>query len=544
MVNTDIFLGSQASLTFVPELDLSLYLDTTSNDAITYNGTVQTAKEVLVVDATFSDRYLLVPDLYIGCTIDLYDTTDTATPVSTHTIVGNNGTQIKITPAHTHTIADAADVAIIRSYGAPCIGAKNGSVARLNADNWLGLLETGTFPSVEQEMKQLNLSLGGSRNFTHQYKGIQTASGGNLALMANHGAWLYYALGACSTVKVRFSTVGASGVYSAPNAGDVFINTQDAAAVTTATNVSTHNNTGPIFYKTGNGVASILPPVLAGSDTPTALGKVVESTSANFSGTNANAITYTFIENNAEDLPSFALEHSILKTPTTLTTETGDASESQSFVRIARGNRVNTLTMTANENEEVKMTMDLNTSNVHKLARTDAYEARNGQAVNTSMFNYPASADAAFLEPFFFSNGSFSIFGQQFLKITNLTLTINNSITDKRFIGVGSKNVKRGLVAQRTYEVAFTALVTDDKLFEELFNQTEETSSDTIANGLLDLTFSKANGEEIKIQLKEYFLDSANITVPEDLGPITIEGTVKPRSLNLCTVTTHWLLQG
>ena len=123
-------------------------------------------------------------------------------------------------------------------------------------------------------------------------------------------------------------------------------------------------------------------------------------------------------------------------------------------------------------------------------------------------------------------------------------MTINNSITDKRFIGVGSKNVKRGLVAQRTYEVAFTALVTDDKLFEELFNQTEETSSDTIANGLLDLTFSKANGEEIKIQLKEYFLDSANITVPEDLGPITIEGTVKPRSLNLCTVTTHWLLQG
>jgi len=544
MVNTDVFLGSGASLTFVPELDLSLYLDVTSNDAITYNGVVQTAKEVFVVDATFSDRYLLVPDLYIGCTIDLYDTTDTANPVSSHTIVGNNGTQIKITPAHTHTIADAVDVAIIRSYGAPCIGAKDGAVARLNADNWLGLLETGSFPSIEQEMKQMNLVLGGSRNVTHQYKGIQTASGGNLAFVVNHGAWLYYALGACSTVKTSFSTVGASGVYAAPNAGDVFINTQNASAVTTSTNVTTHNNTGPIFYKTGNGVASILPPVLAGSDTPTALGKVVEPSSASFSGTNANAITYTFIENDTADLPSFTLEHSILKTPTTLTTETGNASESQSFVRIARGNRVNLLTITANENEEIKMTMDLNTSNVHKLARTDAYEARNGQDTNASLFNYPLSADAEFLEPFFFSSGSFSIFGHQFLKITNLTLTINNAIADKRFIGVGSKNIKKGIPAQRTYEVSFTALVTDDKLFEELFNQTEETSSDSIANGLLDLTFSKSNGEEIKIQLKDYFLDSANVTVPEDLGPVTIEGTVKPRNLSLCTVKTHWLLQG
>ena len=39
-------------------------------------------------------------------------------------------------------------------------------------------------------MKQLNLSLGGSRNFTHQYKGIETASGGNLGLVVNHGAFL------------------------------------------------------------------------------------------------------------------------------------------------------------------------------------------------------------------------------------------------------------------------------------------------------------------------------------------------------------------
>ena len=113
MVNTDIFLGSGASLTFVPELDLTLYLNDSSNSAITYNGTAQTAKEVLEVDALFSDRYALVPDLYIGCALDLYDTTDSTNHVSTHIITGNNATQIKITPAHTHTLVDQVDFAIM-----------------------------------------------------------------------------------------------------------------------------------------------------------------------------------------------------------------------------------------------------------------------------------------------------------------------------------------------------------------------------------------------------------------------------------------------
>ena len=58
----------------------------------------------------------------------------------------------------------------------------------------VGLLES--FPcNTEVEMKQMNLSLGGSRNYTYQYKGIETATGGNLGLVANHASWLYYFFG-------------------------------------------------------------------------------------------------------------------------------------------------------------------------------------------------------------------------------------------------------------------------------------------------------------------------------------------------------------
>ena len=41
-----------------------------------------------------------------------------------------------------------------------------------------------------------------------------------------------------------------------------------------------------------------------------------------------------------------------------------------------------------------------------------------------------------------------------------------------------------------------------------------------------------------------YLLNTATITIPEDKGPITLEGTIKPRSLTSCSVETHWILQG
>ena len=149
-----------------------------------------------------------------GCVLDLYDAAAPTLPVSSHVITANDTTSFTISPAADlssggpfgTSFTDASDFAVIRSYGAPSPTTKTGSIARLNADNWLGLVETATFPNTEIEMKQLNLSLGGSRNFTHQYKGIETASGGNIALMANHGAFLYYALGRCTGIKATSTT--------------------------------------------------------------------------------------------------------------------------------------------------------------------------------------------------------------------------------------------------------------------------------------------------------------------------------------------------
>ena len=554
-VNTEIFLGSGASLTLVPEVDLQILLDSTSTSTN------------LICDATWTDNVRMVENLYVGCVLDLYDAAAPTEPKSSHVITANDTTSFTISPAADlssggpfgTSFADASDFAVIRSYGAPSPTTKTGSIARLNADNWLGIVESATFPNVEQEMKQMNLQLGGTRNFSYQYKGIRTASGGSINVVANHATWLYYALGQCTTVNATFTgstSLDPATNYSAHANNVHYLDIgETATAKADSVDLTAHTSTGPIFYRTATDSTFLIPPVLTSDGTDAANMSLLTLPEYNASGVLTNPITYTFAELNTEDLPSFALEQTLSKLESTNTynTETDSASESHNFVRIARGNRVNTLTMTANENEEVKFTMDLNTRAVNKLKQAEAYQARGGNSdlTNTTLFNFGSGANTLAatgeesLEPFFFSTGSFSIFGQTFLKITNMTLTINNNLQDKRFVGMGNKDVKSAIPAQRTYELSFTAMVTDDKLFEEIFTETEVASG----TSTIDLQFDKLapNGtvnEQIVIKLKDYFLSGSNVTIPDDKGPITVEATVMPRQLDTCTVKTHWILQG
>lgn len=545
MTTEDIFLGSQASLTMIPEVDLYIPLDDSNS---TGSGDNAANTNTVKVHTTWANHFLMVNNLYVGCIVELYATSAPTTVVSTHTITSNTDNDITLSP-DPRTIV-SGDFIHIRGYGAPCVGAKATNTKRLNADNWIGILESATFPNLEVEMKQLNLSLGGSRNFTHQYKGVETASGGNLALVANHGAFLYYALGKCTQIEANFenhhpaSLLEAHGSNgSADDRRFAFLDTGANHGQQTIT--SGFIEQGPLFYKTARNSNILTPPLLHGFDTAANVTLVNRAESG---ATINDAIIYTFEEANGERLPSFALEQTMAKSSTLTTNTTAGASEDTTFVRIARGNRVNTLTLTANENEEVKMTLDLNSRAVHSLDQDENYEARGGITDNTQLFNFEQRSatsstdkEQELLEPFFFSSGLFSVFGQQFLKVTNLTLTINNNLQDKRFIGVGNKSIKEAIPAQRTYEVSFTAMVTDDKLFEELKNQTEVgNASDT----LLTLQFDKTNGEQILMKFQDYYLSAANFTIPDDKGPITVEGTVMPRTLNSCTVKTHWILQG
>ncbi len=458
--------------------------------------------------------------------------TTTETLVSTHRVTSNTATTLNFTPAISEGTAN--HYFVLKAYGSPLPAPKSGSDKRLLADNWLGLLETGTFPNVEVEMKQMNLSLGGSRNWTYQYKGTENATGGSLAFVLTHPTWFYYFLGSCSLIT-------GSGIIGTNNAN------VNANGLST-TNADTDNkflidsgaflSQGPIIYRT---VGDKVVPPLAKTDVNTAMDIVAVPTG---SGTN-DLLTYTFNEVEGDILPSFALEQSVSKLDGANQYKTGtDALEDNNFVRIARGNMVSDISLTANENEEVKMTMNLNTRNVSQPNTDAVYEARNGQATNTSLINYN-TAKESYNEPYFYSGGSFSIFGQNFLKITSFTLNMNNGLEDKRFLGSQSKSIKDAIPSQRTYEISFTALITDNRLFNELLDNTDAGEQAAGTNNIV-LTFAKQGNpnETFTITLTDYLLSSANVTIPDNKGAVTIEATVMPRNCASIVATTNWILQG
>ena len=448
-------------------------------------------------------------------------------PTSTHRVIANDSSTFTVSPVLTpSSFAAGEDYFVLRKYGAPLPAPKSGTVKRLAADNWLGIIDSLTFPENEVETKQQNLFVGGSRNYTYQYKGIETAGSADIGVMANHGAWLYYFFGNATVSATLLSANNPDSDLVADTA-DVFYLNPDRSAIT-------NHRKAPLFYRS---IGTVMTPPVAGMDD--AHGDLDRLDPPVLSGTSlSKGITYTFTEEDGDNLPSFALEQSFSKLPATnpYRTETGAASETLNFIRIARGLRVNTLTLTANENEELKMSMNTMCRNVHALEQTESYEARRDIEAETSFINY-SSVDS-FREPFFFSDGAISMFGQSFLKITNFTLTMNNTLTDKRFIGIGSRKVKDAIPAQRTYEMTFTAMVTDNKLYEELLNTSETTGSE------ITLVFTKDNGETINLAFNKYFLTSNSWPMPEDKGPIMVEGTIMARSIGTCSALTHWILQG
>ena len=593
MVNNEIFLGSGASTTLIPEQDIYIPLDGTGGSA---------SNAIVIPDTAFTNEYRFVPNIYVGCILDLYTSADVL--ISSHTIKSNSKTTFVL---NSNKETGTASYAYLRAYGSPSPHPLVSSSEALLADNWLGIMESVTFPNLSQEIKQMNLGLGGTRNFSFQYKGIRTADNGSLALVANTGAWLYYALGACHSIS-----------YTADSSPVTLTSSNEEPAETSANNAiiiegsagsAVVTSTGPHFYRTEKGGATVVPPIDFEIFNTGGFQELNIATDGR-----PDNITYVFKELNTDQLPSFSLEQSISKDPNTLTTDATDtADESTSFTRIARGCRVNSLTIEAAEGEELKMNMDINARLVDSItdiyrdtnttqacsasisstdltvedssvlsigmvvtgdagipanttissitnattvvlsATTTAavsdpttltftnnpnYVARAGQTANSDLFNWNAGTEHG--APFFFSQGTFTAFGQQFLKVNSVSITINNNLMDKRYMG-GHRDMKEGIPAQRSYEISFEAVVTDDQLFKEMLNETENTGT----GQLVEFTFTKPDtSEEIVLKFSNYFLDTTEITVPDDKGPISFSSTIKPRDLNTCSVKTDFILMG
>ena len=476
----EVFVGAGAGATFVPEMDIQL------NDVVFSSnvGTLHAGDQALIA---------LVPDLYVGCRVTI-GSTDTI-------ITANTATTITV-----ESVSDSTSDVTIHGFGAPVPGPKSGSTPTLLSDHWLGLVDTFTPPNVEVEMKQLNLAVSGSRNYQHQFKAAETVSGGSLELMLNNGSWLYYALGAATyTIDTTDGTTtawaGDTNDFLVFDAGDKIVR-------------SIAGNEYPLRLHSGG----------------TALTSGGVDVSNYYIARNTAELDYTFTELNGDTLPSFALEvtydKSTVGASTVIDSNTNNVNR---YCRIFTGCQVNSLTLNFEEGQELRATVDMVTRRAFDAP--NGFLPRRGVAVGVNdLQNYSSTDDDNY--PFLFSDGSIKLFGQNVTRVKSGSLTISNEIQPQRFVGnTNRETMSAHIPGQRTYEVSLTMLVTDTELWDELRKQ-DEYNVDT---GLLELKFTKGNGEEIEIKLDDYIIQNVEVPFPADKGPVEVVATISARTLTSCT---------
>ena len=399
---------------------------------------------------------------------------------------------------------------------------------RLLSDTWLGLVESVTIPSTSIEMRQLNLAASGTRNYVYQFKGAETTDGGSLQLMCNNFSWLYYVLG-----NQTFTHTNAAALTTVADPGNAF-HVSDTYSDATWIYDNTNKNK---FYRVE--ALDICPPIRIGVDS-------IDNTFKALSGTATHLIDYTYTESNGEDLPSFALEYT-LKKGSKLGTSATDADSESVYTKIYPGCQVDSLTIEATEGQEIKSTVNIKSKTT--VVAPANYDSFNGQTDVKNFVNYgsrkgqDANLNSGLMTPYFFSNGTIEMFGQEYIRIQSCNLTISNQIQDKRYVGRYDKTSKSHIAGQRTYELSLTGYVTDDKIFEELRNESAfalvgGTSSD------IKLSFYKDNGEEMILRFHDYMIKTADFPLTNDKGPITVSWTIQPLQLQSATAKSYWVTQG
>lgn len=533
-LSNEVFVGAGSSVTFVPENNIYL------GASITYSGSV--------ITKTNTD-FEMVPNIYTGCTIKIYN----ATVKQFAVIQSNTETTITITEAvnSSLTSGNAATKAFILPFGAPCPAPQPTTNAAnetsLLADNWLGLVNSFSPPNIDVELAQLNLALAGTRNFMMQYKKAETVSGGSLDTSMSHGAWFYYALGKIQSVSHNASGTALSGS-------------------TAANTIVTSGNNKTDFYR-----------VLGGNAFPP-----TELADASLKHVGTSHITYTFAEANGQDLPSFSLEMTMEKEgidaanyyvgsnnrtdsdasgnvtdDTNSTAGTFATSSDEIYCRVFTGCQVNTLTTSFEEGQEVKQSVELVTRRAFDVPNgySPKRNVRSGTADDLDNFmNYKSSdssrtatLQARDKQPYMFSSGELTLFGQTISRVKNGTLTINNNIAPQRYIGNYSAEIaSQHIPAQRTYELQLTMLITDS----DLWNDLRASSGENLGAGtkiLLrfskDGTFDNAQVDDyFSVELRDFITQSVDIPFPDDKGPIEVSATFSARTLENCTYSGMWVL--
>jgi len=548
MVNNEVYTGAGLSASMIPELDIDLgalmnisskqkTLELCQGGDATANGAV--AKDAVNMGTT---RVRLLENMYKGCLATVTLKAANGDAISGETaqtlrIKSNTASVIVFNQTLSSTNLLRATV-VIHGYGAPLPApTADTSTFKLAADNWLGLVTTITPPTVDAELKQLNLAMGGTRNFGYQYKGAETLGEASIDVALNNGSWLYYALGDMT--------------YNAPTDTDDDLN--ETLGADEKDFFFAHKTTGTAnatFHRVmlDNATYRVFPPIEGHAD-GTAPNNYERLTDDGTTGEYSD-IVYTITENDSGDLPSFALEVTAEKN--NVSPWKSDEPGENLFSRIYTGCQVNSLTLNFEEGQEVTANISAMASKAHDAQST--YVPRNGVQAVTDLVNFDKTSKED-ISPFMFSDGGIKIFGQQMARVKGGSLAIANNLTAQRFIGNYDRSITSAHIAgQRTYDINLNLLITDRSIWDELRNEFETTGTTASdgssatggAFGQIELEFTKSNGEFIKFKFDDYLTTSVDLPFPEDKGVLEVALTVSARTLptNGCQYSGNWIIWG
>ena len=525
--------NTHVAITFSEEISSDLASEATyANSGVLVNGAISaSAGTTIAVDTVNATTKFSVGDT-------VFDDTDASVGV----ISAITATQITLAANNSVALADNENLktrtfsnisATILPFGAPSPAihstASVPSKPSLLADNWLGLVNTFSPPNIDVEVAQMNLALAGTRNLQYQYKKGETVSGGSLDVSMSHGGWLYYVLGQISSVT---STVGADAV--ANSAAGKLLSTDDSTK----------------FYRALGSTATAYPPT---STAITALDVLTN-----------NPIHYTFTESNGQDLPSFALEVTYEKegivngqyyvgSNDRLTAEESngtnddtlksfETSHTEIYSRVFTGCQVNSTTISFDEGQEVKQTLDLVTRSAFDVP--NGYVPKRLVREPKNLHNYTGDGTLALTSedrrPYLFSEGSITLFGNTVARVKSGSITISNNITPQRFIGAYTRGITSAHIpAARTYEVSMNMLITDTDLWNDL---RAEQGENLDAATKIKIKFSKSTDDFISITLQDFITQTLDIPFPEDKGPVEVAATFSARTLANCEYAGKWII--
>jgi hypothetical protein len=475
------------------------------------------------ITATRAANVLTVTNTNGGAVSNSTETTDGGVSTVTNT-AGGVITNATITAAGSGFTAGGAITVTSSGTNGVITVTIGGENPRLLSDTWLGLANSITVPTTSTEAKQLNVGIGGTRNFTYQFKGVETTSDFSLTAMANSVPWLYYTLGSATiTSSTSTSQTITDDGFTAGSANGFLVRTPT---------------------KEGD---NLLHRVIAGEVCP----PFNDETATTLLDDDTSPITYSITENDSSDLPSFAIEYT-LKKPGNASTVATDANKETVYSKVYPGCTVSQLVLTAAAGQELECQVTAMPKKTFIMP--SGYDTLNNQTDVGEFVNFgtrggqttSATTMEPLMRPFFFSDGTVELFGESFLKIENMTLTIDNGLQQKRFIGRYDKRSQETFAGQRTYNLTFTAMVTDGDLFDH-FRQEHAfslTGSGTGASAPIKLRFTKENNEEIELQFKDYHVTAAEFPLTNDNSPIIVNFTVVPLALQSCTLQTYWAIQG